>query len=141
VHGRAEPAKRDHDRGGQNHRELGDAAMTAEEQAGLNAFVDLVRGSYGNQLVDVLLFGSRARGDARPDSDYDVAVILRDGDWDFWPEKMRLAGLAYDILLDHGLYIQPWPIQRSALGSPETHSKRRLIEAVRKEGRALSQVT
>ena len=32
---------------------------------------------YGNQLDRVVLFGSRARGDARPDSDYDVAVFLK----------------------------------------------------------------
>jgi predicted nucleotidyltransferase len=29
---------------------------------------------YGARVERVVLFGSRARGDARPDSDYDVAV-------------------------------------------------------------------
>jgi uncharacterized protein len=33
---------------------------------------------YGDRLERVVLFGSRARGDARSDSDYDVAVFLRD---------------------------------------------------------------
>ncbi len=33
---------------------------------------------YGNQLKGVYLYGSRARGDARPDSDVDVAVVLED---------------------------------------------------------------
>jgi predicted nucleotidyltransferase len=33
---------------------------------------------YGDRLERVVLFGSRARGDARADSDYDVAVFLRD---------------------------------------------------------------
>jgi predicted nucleotidyltransferase len=32
--------------------------------------------AYGPRLERVVLFGSRARGDARPDSDYDVAVVL-----------------------------------------------------------------
>ena len=32
---------------------------------------------YGNRLERVVLYGSRARSDARPDSDYDVAVFLR----------------------------------------------------------------
>jgi len=32
----------------------------------------------GEKLDRMLLFGSRARGDARPDSDVDVLVILKD---------------------------------------------------------------
>jgi predicted nucleotidyltransferase len=31
---------------------------------------------YGARLARVVLFGSRARGEARPDSDYDLAVLL-----------------------------------------------------------------
>jgi uncharacterized protein len=33
---------------------------------------------YGDRLVQVLLFGSQARGDAEPDSDIDVMVTLSD---------------------------------------------------------------
>lgn len=33
---------------------------------------------YGPRIERVVLFGSRARGDASPDSDYDVAVCLHD---------------------------------------------------------------
>src|SRR5690349_7686119 len=32
---------------------------------------------YGDRIERVVLFGSRARGDAREDSDYDVAVFVR----------------------------------------------------------------
>ena len=31
---------------------------------------------YGDRIERLVLFGSRARGDAHPDSDYDVAVFL-----------------------------------------------------------------
>lgn len=33
---------------------------------------------YGDRLERVVLFGSRTRGDAREDSDYDIAVFLKD---------------------------------------------------------------
>jgi len=33
---------------------------------------------YGDGLVEVVLFGSRARGEADPDSDIDVLVVLRE---------------------------------------------------------------
>ena len=32
---------------------------------------------YGDRIERIVLYGSRARGDARPDSDYDVAVFLK----------------------------------------------------------------
>ena len=59
---------------------------------------DLRRGLsslYGDRLVKLILFGSRARGDARPDSDYDIAVFLRDFSWGDQPhDRMLDAGLA-----------------------------------------------
>lgn len=33
---------------------------------------------YGERLVEIVLYGSRARGDADPDSDIDVLIVLRD---------------------------------------------------------------
>jgi uncharacterized protein len=36
-----------------------------------------LNGLYGDRLVKLILFGSRARGDAEPDSDIDVLVVLK----------------------------------------------------------------
>jgi predicted nucleotidyltransferase len=55
---------------------------------------------YGNQLERVVLFGSRARGDARPDSDYDVAVFLKALP-DRWAELDRLARLRVEMVTAH----------------------------------------
>jgi hypothetical protein len=44
---------------------------------------------YGDRIERVVLFGSRARGEAREDSDYDVAVFLR-GFADRWQEIDRI---------------------------------------------------
>jgi uncharacterized protein len=111
--------------------------MTPNERQALDDYVAAVRRHYGLRLVDILLFGSRARGEGRPDSDADVAVILEDGSWQFWDEKWALAGLAYDVLLTHGLFIQSWPIPRSGWESPASYSKRDLLDEIRKDGRRL----
>jgi predicted nucleotidyltransferase len=65
---------------------------------------------YGARLERVVLYGSRARGDARSDSDYDVAVFLRDMP-DRASELNRLADLATDILYEGGavLHAVPYP--------------------------------
>jgi uncharacterized protein len=83
---------------------------------------------YGDRLERVLLFGSRARGDARPDSDWDVAVFLRgyDGNLD---EVFRLADLSYDLMMETGevLSIKPF--------APDELAKRTLfMHNLRQEG-------
>jgi predicted nucleotidyltransferase len=68
---------------------------------------------YGDRLERVVLYGSRARGDERPDSDYDIAVFIKDpgslGD-----ELRRLAALTTDILLDTGAVISAMPFRAGA---------------------------
>ena len=65
---------------------------------------------FGERIERVVLFGSRARGDAGEDSDYDVAVFLRDLT-DRWHELDRLADLRVDFLEDVGVFIdaKPYP--------------------------------
>jgi uncharacterized protein len=68
---------------------------------------------YGEQLERVILFGSRARGDARPDSDYDVAVFLKSMP-DRWKELNRLADLRVDFLDDADAFFDAKPYAASS---------------------------
>jgi uncharacterized protein len=68
---------------------------------------------YGPRVERVVLFGSRARGDARPDSDYDVAVFLRDTE-SFGQEADRIAEIETDILYDTGAVINALPLKAGA---------------------------
>ena len=63
---------------------------------------------YGARIERMALFGSRARGDTREDSDYDVAVFLRDMA-DRFAEMDRLADLGTDILNETGEFIHAMP--------------------------------
>jgi predicted nucleotidyltransferase len=66
--------------------------------------------AYGSRIERVVLFGSRARGDARPDSDYDVVVFLRNLD-SFGREAGRIAEIETDILYDTGAVINAIPFK------------------------------
>lgn len=72
-------------------------------------FAAAVRAAYGQRLVGVYLFGSRACGDHGPDSDADVAVVIRDERLDRRHETRRLIDLAADPSIESGLFIEPWP--------------------------------
>jgi predicted nucleotidyltransferase len=65
---------------------------------------------YGDRIERVVLFGSQARGEANDDSDYDVAVFLKDIA-DRWRELDRLADLRSDILDQTGAFVdaKPYP--------------------------------
>ena len=84
---------------------LGDPVLTR-----FRAALDKV---YGARLERAVLYGSRARGDARPDSDYDVAVFLLDMP-DRAREMNRLADLTTDILYDVGRIVHALPYRVGA---------------------------
>lgn len=54
--------------------------LIPEEQVWLNAYRKALGEQFPGLVEEVLIFGSKARGDAGPDSDLDVLVILREGD-------------------------------------------------------------
>ena len=85
-------------------------------------------------LRSALLFGSRARGGFRSDSDADIAVLLDGLRRPFLATKLELADMAYDVLLETGVHIQPFPLWSEEWEHPETFSNPRLIENIRREG-------
>lgn len=85
-------------------------------------------GMYGDRIDRVVLFGSRARGDARPDSDYDVAVFLRDFH-DRWSEVDRIVPIVTDILYDEGVFIHAMPYRAGA-----DQERTPLMHEIRREG-------
>jgi len=77
-------------------------SLSEQETAALHAFVRILQTRFGHQLVDVLLFGSKARGEAHSGSDVDVLVILDR------PEAQTLSdvrGLGFDIWLTYGVFL------------------------------------
>jgi len=76
-------------------------------------------------IEDVILFGSRARGDAQPDSDYDVAVLLSGDLADERDIRSRVYGVAYDYLLE-GTMIQAVPLSAEEIHSTRTELAMRI---------------
>jgi predicted nucleotidyltransferase len=86
---------------------------------------------YGSRLAKTVLYGSRARGEGREDSDYDVAVFLRDLT-DPRSEADALADLSWEILRDRGVVISAKAFAAADYDRPSL-----LMETIRNEGVAV----
>lgn len=76
--------------------------MSGREQEAIDAFVQRLHDRFGDRVRLAVLFGSKARGDAGPESDIDVLVTLADDDPQLRSDVRRLAArvsLEYDLLL------------------------------------------
>jgi uncharacterized protein len=105
--------------------------MASANPAVLEEFSTALKARYGSRLERIVLFGSRARGDARNDSDYDVAVFLKDLD-DRWAEADNIALVATDVLAATGAVIHAMPYRA---GSYQERTP--LMHELRQEGRDL----
>jgi uncharacterized protein len=97
--------------------------------AHLRAFRREVERAMPGRVTNVVLFGSRARGDARPDSDYDVAVFVRNLE-DRRTVDHTLADMAYRHIL-RGVHIRPVAVPADYL---ETRPHYSLATSIKRDG-------
>ena len=103
--------------------------MTAIEKTVLDRFKLLVAARA--RLHQMFLFGSRARGDADPDSDLDIVVILEDSASQ--EGRNLVSECAWEAGFDHGIVIVPVVFSRNEWeNGPERSSL--LAQAIEQEG-------
>ncbi len=103
-----------------------------ETAAAAKAFIARISARY--DYSGAILFGSRARHTNRPDSDVDIAVLLHGRPGKFVTTKLDMADIAYDVLLETGIRIQPLPIWEEEWEHPETYSNPLLLKNIEREG-------
>lgn len=106
--------------------------VDAETERAARAFLRRLEGKY--RVMAAILYGSRARGDHKPDSDADLAVVLG-GE----PERRAkvagdMARIAFDVLLETGIMVEPMPFWPEELARPETFSNPALIDNILRDG-------
>ena len=94
----------------------------------LRRFRSALDDAYGERIERVVLFGSRARGQAEAESDYDIAIFLRDFH-DRWRETDRLVPIVTEILYDDGAFIHALPYRAGAYAD-----RTPLMHEIRREG-------
>jgi predicted nucleotidyltransferase len=87
-------------------------ALNAKEKSAIKQFKAVLQQTLSGQLIELKLFGSKARGDDRPDSDIDVLVIVANDDWRICDV---VYGVATDILLQTDISISPKVVSENQL--------------------------
>lgn len=109
--------------------------IDAETERAAHAFMQRIKGRF--PAIEGVLFGSRARGAYRPDSDADLAVILKGKRGDRYAVSREMAGVAFDVMLENGILIDALPLWEDEMRRPETFSNPALIENIKREGSQL----
>lgn len=76
--------------------------LSDNENKVLHGFIKYLTNLYPGQVVSINLFGSKARGDAGPDSDIDLLIIVQDRDN---IDRNKIYDYVLDAELDHGINI------------------------------------
>jgi predicted nucleotidyltransferase len=108
------------------------STVDADTRRAARAFIARVAARY--PVDGALLFGSRSRGSHRSDSDADIAVLLHGERGPFVSTKLELADIAYDLLLETGIRIQPLPIWEGEWRDPDSHANPELLRNIRRDG-------
>lgn len=103
--------------------------LSNEEQTWLDSFIRTIQQRFPDKIERVIVYGSKARGDAGPDSDLDVLVVLKD-------DTVSRAGVR---LIGYELALQTDVVPSILVYTIQELEQRRehrsvFIEAVEREG-------
>jgi predicted nucleotidyltransferase len=84
--------------------------ITKNENAALRTFVQRILDELGAQVFEIILFGSKARGDSNADSDVDVLILANEENRRLQERVNIIASqisLDYDVLFNPLLIAEP----------------------------------
>ncbi|MDP5121900.1 MAG: nucleotidyltransferase domain-containing protein [Spirosomaceae bacterium] len=94
-----------------------------------NALEDL----YGDELADLILFGSYARGDFRKDSDIDFAVVLNNPATTSTSEISKISTIGTDLSMKYNCFISYIGIPKHKLENSDLG----IYQEIRRDGKRI----
>ena len=85
------------------------SGLTSNDQAAVMEYIARIRSRFSDRILAVILFGSKARGDADAESDIDLLVLLDAESDEFRSELWRIASdvsLCYNVVLSPHVFGQ-----------------------------------
>lgn len=95
-------------------------------------FLDAIGARYA--VREAYLFGSRARGTHRPDSDADIALVLHGETRSRGAAIIDMAGIAFDVMMSTGILIEATPLWEGEFDAPEQGASLYLVRSILRDG-------
>ena len=77
-----------------------------------------VQRHYGDRLAGLFRLDRRGILEDVDQTEAELVVILKDGPWRALDEMRELARLAFEVLMETGIYIRVWPVTLTAWNDP-----------------------
>lgn len=104
--------------------------LNSREKAALSEFVARLRNKYADQVMVVVLFGSKVRGDFDEESDLDVFVVVESDGWRFHRE---ISFIGSRVSLDYDVNVSPKAVTQTLYRKLQ-ETRTPFYENVRTEG-------
>lgn len=73
----------------------------------VKAMVECYQAVYGHDIVDIMLYGSYARGDYTENSDIDIVAVVRGSRLDLQEKMKRVWDISAEIGLENDIVVSP----------------------------------
>lgn len=104
--------------------------LTVEERRIVEEFKKQIERQFPGELVRLVLFGSKARGNATRESDIDVLVVIRTENWKLGDD---IRALGYALEVEHGVVLSIQVMSRAHYEELQTCGTQ-FLKAVERDG-------
>lgn len=111
------------------------AALNTAALDAARRLVAIARARY--PVLEGWLYGSHARGDAREDSEADVALVVEGTRPQMWRVGGELAEESFDVMMATGFAVSPLALAAADWRDPDRFTNSFLLRAIRRDGVAL----
>ena len=104
--------------------------LTKKQRVAILTYLKILRKKYQDKILQVVLFGSAARGEADEESDIDILVVLKNGNNKL---KDEISMASFEPILDNNVILSPIVMDRRTF---EWHKRYKdpLYNSIKRDG-------
>lgn len=108
-------------------------SLTQKEKEIITEFKSKIKEQYPEEVMSIMVFGSKARGDSKEESDIDIMVVTKSDDWQIGDQ---IRDIGYSLELKHNLVLSIQVVSQNHIDHlKKIHSQ--FMQNIEREGIAL----